>query len=874
MAIADVRARLLLALGVLFALGTLCSMARAADFPPADAVSQATQQIELTNGAGLLEDPSGELTPAQVAEVAKTGAMRRVFGLKVPVLRQGAEYIGWLKFDVPADASAPPDWLLVVGSPVLDHVQLFTLDENGRWVVTSVDVGAAVPFSARPIAHRNFVFPVRLHAGKTTSLLLRIRDTGDASITAKLWQPAAFHAWDAVSSGFLYLYFGLLLGMLLYNLLLFVVVRDRRFILYVGFIAWLGLALAGNTGLGAQYLWGEMTWWSSHVSPLGYSGALLFSTALTRDFFSTRQRLPIADVALSVMAAVSVLAIAAACLLPKVMAIVLIIPAGVATATLAAGISVLAVFRRWPGADYFCAGSLAIHLGAVIASTRHIFLVPRDISTAEAFAIGSALEMILLSLALADRINEERRLKERAQSQTMGILQASQLLSSQTRLDRLHARIGEVMERVTGATAIHLVLWDAALKRWFLYGAGAGGERMPVEDAGARGLMSIGAFDEVLQSAAPLIVDDALADPRFAGDPAFAGASCCSLFALSISQQAASRAVLILECRDRRGAFSNVVLSAVEAIAGPLAVYLENVLLYERLEQRVAEQTRALRGTQQELLATARRAGMAEIAANVLHNVGNTLNSVNVAAELMRGELAQSPVKGLGRAVDLLDAHASDLGDFMKNNDKGRRLPGYLRELDGALKAERKEMQEHLDRLTASVEHIKNVIATQQAYAGRSVFSEPVRPVELIDEALRITDDVLQQGNVRIVRQLAEVPAVCLDKTRTVQILVNLVTNAKQAMEHVMAHMPTLTLKLDTGDGKLRIQVKDCGVGIPPENIDKLFSHGFTTRAGGHGFGLHSCALAASEMGGSLAAHSEGSGLGATFTLELPLLPA
>jgi C4-dicarboxylate-specific signal transduction histidine kinase len=841
---------------------------------PTHVVSLATERVDLMKGAWMLEDPTGELSAAQVAELAANGGMKRISDLKIPVLRTVADYTAWLKFDVATDSSAPQDWLLVVGGPVIDHVQLFTRTEGGQWTGSPV-VGVAEPFSARPIHDRNFVFPVLLHPRVAKTLLLRIRDRGDPGISVRLWQPAALQASDRVASALLCLYFGLVLGMILYNLLLYAVVKDRRFILYVGFITCLGLALAGNTGLGAQYVWGERTWWSSRVSPLGYSGALLFSTALTRLFFSTRERLPIADTALRVMGWVAIISIAAVILLPKYIASALILPGGAITATLTAAVSILAVFRRWPAAAYFCAGSLAIHISAVVASTRHIFLVPRNITTAEAFAIGSALEMILLSLALADRINEERRLKQRAQSQTLGILQASLALSSETRLQRLHERIGEVMGRVTGATATHLVLWDADLARWFLYWSDGESARLPVEDAGARGLIPISAFRHVQLVQSPLVLDDALADPRFAPDPAFARTESCSLLVLPISQPGDSRAMLLLEARNMRGAFSDVVLGAVEAIAGPLAVYLENALLYERLEQRVAQQMRELRETQQELVETARRAGMAEVAANVLHNVGNTLNSVNVAAELMRTRISQSCGSGLARAVDLLDARAHDIGRFIEHDQKGRMLPAYLRELADALSEERGEMIGHLDRLVASVAHIKNVIATQQAYAGRGVLSEPVRPAELVDEALRIADDALQEAQVTVVKQLDDVPALRLDRTRTVQILVNLMTNAKQAMEKNVAQQAAmLTLRMITDDGKLRIEVRDCGIGIAPEHLGKLFSHGFTTRPDGHGFGLHSCALAASEMGGRLTAYSGGSGLGATFTLELPLVPA
>ena len=201
-------------------------------------------------------------------------------------------------------------------------------------------------------------------------------------------------------------------------------------------------------------------------------------------------------------------------------------------------------------------------------------------------------------------------------------------------------------------------------------------------------------------------------------------------------------------------------------------------------------------------------------------------------------------------------------------------LPRYLRELAGVLHSERQELQDHLGHLAISVDHIKNIVATQQSYAGPSVIAEQVRPSELIEDALRIAGNSLRGLRVEVIREFAEVPEIRLDKTRAVQILVNLVNNAGQAMGGTSAQAQTLTLRMNTGDGKLRFQVRDNGCGIQPEDLARIFSHGFTTRADGHGFGLHSCALAAGEMGGSLKAQSDGPGQGATFTLELPLVPA
>jgi signal transduction histidine kinase len=141
---------------------------------------------------------------------------------------------------------------------------------------------------------------------------------------------------------------------------------------------------------------------------------------------------------------------------------------------------------------------------------------------------------------------------------------------------------------------------------------------------------------------------------------------------------------------------------------------------------------------------------------------------------------------------------------------------------------------------------------------------------ELVEDTLRMSEESLASHNVRIVREFSEVPAVTVEKHKVLQILVNLVRNAKHACEAAKVPDKTVTVRVYNGDGTVKVAVSDNGVGIPPENLSRIFNHGFTTKKDGHGFGLHSGALAAREVGGSLRAESAGSGQGATFTLELP----
>jgi C4-dicarboxylate-specific signal transduction histidine kinase len=287
----------------------------------------------------------------------------------------------------------------------------------------------------------------------------------------------------------------------------------------------------------------------------------------------------------------------------------------------------------------------------------------------------------------------------------------------------------------------------------------------------------------------------------------------------------------------------------------------------------VSARTRAeqeLRAVHSELQGAARLAGMAEIATNVLHNVGNVLNSVNVSAGLVGARLRDSKLKGLARAAALLEQHAGDLGAFLTGDARGKLLPAYLRELAQALEDEHAAMAEELRALSASVDHIKEIVAIQQSFAGPRRLLEPIRIDALLDDALRMNAGALTRHKVEVLRPAGALPALPLDRNRMLQILVNLIGNAKQALGEA-AHA-RITLDAVLLDGPLlRVTVADNGEGIAPENLARIFAHGFTTRADGHGFGLHGSVLAAREMGGSLTVRSDGRGRGATFTLDVPV---
>ncbi|TWC23091.1 MULTISPECIES: DAHL domain-containing protein [unclassified Pseudomonas] len=291
----------------------------------------------------------------------------------------------------------------------------------------------------------------------------------------------------------------------------------------------------------------------------------------------------------------------------------------------------------------------------------------------------------------------------------------------------------------------------------------------------------------------------------------------------------------------------------------------------ERLEERVEERTRELMEAERELVDAARMAGMAEIATNVLHNVGNVLNSVNISAELVTRKLKNSKTQGLGKAVKMMNEHTEDLGQFMTHDEKGKLLPRYFNELVDSIAAEQALLIDELAQLTKSVDHIKEIVTTQQSYAGAARLIEPLNVSDLFEDALRMNSGALNRHHVTVIKDYQDAPRIMGDKHRLLLVLINLISNAKFAMSHVPGPRE-MTLGVRIVDRTtLCLSVKDRGEGIAPDNLARIFNHGFTTRKDGHGFGLHSCALAAVEMNGRLHVHSDGPGQGALFTLEIPL---
>ena len=268
----------------------------------------------------------------------------------------------------------------------------------------------------------------------------------------------------------------------------------------------------------------------------------------------------------------------------------------------------------------------------------------------------------------------------------------------------------------------------------------------------------------------------------------------------------------------------------------------------------------------------ARAAGMSEIATGVLHNVGNVLNSVNVSANLMAEKVRHLSSKDLARTMDLIVKSSDDLIDFVNNHKKGKQLQPLLMNLSEQLSSQRDDLLSEAGSLNEGLEHIKELVQSQQTYAKGQTLLERILPDNLVTTAIGFCGAALHEPDeVEVVKNIEVTDLIEVDRHRTTEILVNLIQNACQAMREAGVQAPRLDIAvLATDSGTVRFEITDCGVGIPEENLSKIFNHGFTTKPDGHGFGLHASANAATEMKGSLSARSEGEGRGATFTLEIP----
>jgi signal transduction histidine kinase len=286
---------------------------------------------------------------------------------------------------------------------------------------------------------------------------------------------------------------------------------------------------------------------------------------------------------------------------------------------------------------------------------------------------------------------------------------------------------------------------------------------------------------------------------------------------------------------------------------------------------RLAASLEQLRHTQAELVEASRQAGRADVATELLHSVGNVLNSVNVSATLVGDIVGRSKTNNLSKVVAILTQHRDDLGPFLRDDPRGQKLPDYFTQLVQVVERDNATVKTELETLTRHVDRIKVLVASQQSRARPSDVVETFDVDDLLDDAIRLSAAVHGNHGIDVVRRFDKLPPATLDRHKALQILLILLGNARDAVMARPSGERRITLHTRrTASGELEIAVEDNGCGIDIVNLDRIFGLGFTTKPTAHGLGLHYGACAARELRGRLSAHSDGLGTGAAFLLALP----
>lgn len=291
----------------------------------------------------------------------------------------------------------------------------------------------------------------------------------------------------------------------------------------------------------------------------------------------------------------------------------------------------------------------------------------------------------------------------------------------------------------------------------------------------------------------------------------------------------------------------------------------------QHLEDKVNERTAQLKSAQKELLSAAHAAGIAEVAINILHNIGNVINSVNISNQDNLDRLRHSKITALVKTNHLLQKNIEHIGVFLQTDPKGKRVPELLDKLGHALKNENQSLIENSSRMMQSINIISNIITTQQKYAKGNLYTETLNLALLIEESLDIQATSFRNHSIVITTDIQKIPDITIDSAKFHQILTNILINAKQALFHNPIDNRKVHIVLRKKLGFAILSIKDNGIGIDKDSLIEIFQHGFTTKKNGHGFGLHSCANLLAEMGGNIKARSEGKNKGALFIIKLPL---
>jgi diguanylate cyclase (GGDEF)-like protein len=423
----------------------LAGLAPALAAPPLVLERASPDGIELRPHLQMLHDPAAALEP-RVARAARFSDLPPGSGLNFGYTRGAV----WLRLVLESRLPEVAEWRLELDYPSLDRAELFDATDPGT--APRQRSGDTLRFDERSVPHRNPVFVIELAPGERRTLLLRVQSEGSLTVNPRLWRAEAFHEHSARGYAAQALYLGMLLALAAYNFLLWLALRDRAFLLYVVFVLGCGVGIASIYGFAGQFLWPEWIEWSNRALSTGISIAGIVGPLFTRAFLDTRRRAPGWHRALGAVAWLHVAVLGLALFGPLRLGMQTMSTTTMLGCGAMLGCGIACALRGVPGARLFVLAWAVLLLGGVLMALRNFGLVPTNFATLYAMQIGSALEMLLLSFALAARFNQLRREKEQAQAETLASQQ--RLVSTLQQQERvLEERVAERTEALAAANA-------------------------------------------------------------------------------------------------------------------------------------------------------------------------------------------------------------------------------------------------------------------------------------------------------------------------------------------------------------------------------------------------------------------------------------
>jgi histidine kinase len=455
------------------------------------------------------------------------------------------------------------------------------------------------------------------------------------------------------------------------------------------------------------------------------------------------------------------------------------------------------------------------------------------------------------------------------------LMKASIAISTELRLDRVLSNLTTTILENAGAEKVVLILKYTSGDKLLVEAVGRTGRPIKLfcnESIDASKELCPRVVRYVARSEKPLVYGNAYKESLFRNSDYFEKHRIKSLLCLPIIYQNTIKAIVYLENNLLEHAFSSNHVSVLQAIAAPAAIALENAFMYQHLDDLVQKKTSELEATQAKLVENAHKAGMSEIASSVLHNVGNTLNSVRTSGQIILETTNRSTIDKLTKANTLLKANIRNLEGLFEDSDKGIKLAQYYLKIGKHLEFEKETLIKNTRQLISGIDAITDIIAAQQSYAyANTSISETIPLQEIIDSALVLAATSFSRHKIEIKKEYDSPIPLPIQKTKMLHTVINLVKNAKEAMQSNRDNDRKLTIRIQNRTGDVLLCISDNGCGIDEKNKSKLFTFGFTTKKNGHGSGLHSSALYINEMGGAIWAKSDGAGKGTDMYISMPL---